>query len=185
MSNPSCVFCFNSLPATLKTVSPILRILLQCSKMQPESSKVLDKQVREDRINEYIRDRVRAAREDKGASQEDLARALEKSRAAISDMERGRVDVSASDLVFITNYFEKPLTYFFSAAIIDPQAKTSRRRRRSLYGIWMFRQLHHDALENVALSQITALAESAMQSDLKAQWKEARQEADKRGISLP
>ena len=91
--------------------------------MQLESSKVFDKQVREDKINRYIRDQAKKAREDSSASQEDLAHVLEKSRVAISDMERGRVEVSASDLVFIANYFEKPLTYVFPAAIIDPQAK--------------------------------------------------------------
>ena len=49
----------------------------------------------------------------------------------------------------------------------------------------MFRRLGHDALENVALSQITALADSATQSDLRAQWEESKREAAEKGINLP
>jgi DNA-binding XRE family transcriptional regulator len=49
---------------------------------------------REDEINEYIRESIRQAREEAHKTQEDLAKVLEKTRVAISDMERGRVDVT-------------------------------------------------------------------------------------------
>lgn len=71
---------------------------------------------REDKYSRYIRERVRLAREEAGLSQEDLARALEKNRVAISDLERGRVGVDASDLFIIAHTLKKPISYFYPPA---------------------------------------------------------------------
>jgi predicted nucleotidyltransferase len=51
--------------------------------------------------------------------------------------------------------------------------------------VWLFRQLGNTVLENLALSQIRSLAESARQADLKAQYEEIRKQAEERGIELP
>ncbi len=53
------------------------------------------------------------ARLDAGETQEDLAKKMEKTRVAISDLERGRVSVNASDLGFIAAYYDKPISYFY------------------------------------------------------------------------
>ncbi len=66
-----------------------------------------------DKLNIYIRERIKQARLETGESQEVLAKIMEKTRAAISDLERGRVSVNASDLGFIAAYYEKPISYFY------------------------------------------------------------------------
>ena len=137
----------------------------------------------EDKINRYIRERIREAREQRGRTQDELAKELERSRVAVSDMERGKAQVNASDLVIIASYLEKPIAYFYPSIVVGPTGADLSAKEQEL--VWMFRRLQHDALENVALSQITALAESAVQSDLKAQWEEAKREAQEKGIELP
>jgi transcriptional regulator with XRE-family HTH domain len=63
--------------------------------------------------DQYIRERIRLARTEAGDSQDDLAKVFQKSRVAISDIERGRVTISAVDLGFIAAYYGKPISYFY------------------------------------------------------------------------
>jgi transcriptional regulator with XRE-family HTH domain len=67
---------------------------------------------KDDKLNKYIRERIKLARTDAKETQEDLAKRLEKTRVAISDLERGRVSVNASDLGFIAAHYEKPISFF-------------------------------------------------------------------------
>jgi len=67
----------------------------------------------DDELNRYIRERIRQVRIEANESQKDLARKLEKSRVAVSDMERGRVAASAADLALIAAWYEKPISYFY------------------------------------------------------------------------
>lgn len=68
---------------------------------------------KDDQANQYIRKKIREARNEAGDTQADLAKVLEKTRVAISDLERGRVAVNASDLSLIAAYYEKPISFFF------------------------------------------------------------------------
>jgi transcriptional regulator with XRE-family HTH domain len=68
---------------------------------------------KDDKANQYIRQKIREARKEAGDTQADLAKVLEKTRVAISDLERGRVAVNASDLSLIAAYYDKPISYFF------------------------------------------------------------------------
>ena len=72
---------------------------------------------REDKINQVIRDRIRLVRTESGETQEDLTRILEKTRVTLSDIEWGRVSVSASALVFIAANYEKPIGYSYPPPI--------------------------------------------------------------------
>lgn len=56
---------------------------------------------------------VRETRKQKGLTQRDIAYALEKTPATVSDIERGKIQVSASDLSKIANVLNKPIEYFF------------------------------------------------------------------------
>jgi len=67
----------------------------------------------DDVANRYIREKIRQARQEANESQDDLAQLLSKSRVTISDMERGRVAISASDLALISSILGKPISYFF------------------------------------------------------------------------
>jgi len=63
--------------------------------------------------NQYIRGKIRQARNEAQESQEDLAKALQKSRVSVSDIERGRVEIGAAGLGWIAAHYEKPISYFY------------------------------------------------------------------------
>jgi transcriptional regulator with XRE-family HTH domain len=71
----------------------------------------------DDELNRYIRERIRQVRTAAHESQGDLAKRLEKSRVTVSDMERGRVAVSAADLAFIAGNYDKPISFFYPPSI--------------------------------------------------------------------
>jgi len=71
------------------------------------------KSVKNDEANTFIRERIKQARIESGETQEILATTLQKTRVAVSDLERGRVSVSAADLLLIARHFNKPISYFF------------------------------------------------------------------------
>lgn len=79
----------------------------------------------DDEINRYIRERIRQVRIDANETQDDLADRLKKSRVSISDMERGRVSVSAADLAIISNHYGKPISYFYPPIVSIDKSKLS------------------------------------------------------------
>lgn len=72
---------------------------------------------KEDKVNKYIRARIYQARTEASRSQDELAKELEKSRVAITDMESGRVSIHADDLTKIAIYFHKPVSFFYPPAV--------------------------------------------------------------------
>jgi len=134
----------------------------------------------EDKINGLIRERIRDARTERGLSQEDLARSIEKSRVAISDMERGRVQVSVSDLIFIATALEKPLSYFLPYSPLEASHADLSPSEKEL--VYWFRHLGHAALENVAMSQLKTLAQSAIEQHEKEELGEIKKDAEARGL---
>ena len=59
----------------------------------------------------FISERVRDARRERSKSQQDLARSLYKTGKVISDIERGREQVSAVQLADLARRFQKPITF--------------------------------------------------------------------------
>lgn len=70
-------------------------------------------------MNDLIVARIRAARSERGLTQKDLADHLKKTQASISDLEKGKVQVSASDLYDIAQLLNKPIEYFYGEEIGD------------------------------------------------------------------
>lgn len=64
-------------------------------------------------INRHIRKRILEARTNANENQNDLAKKLNKSRVAISDMERGKTAINAAVLVQIAHHYKKSITYFY------------------------------------------------------------------------
>ena len=56
--------------------------------------------------------RIRRAREEIGLSQEQLGRFVNRSHAAISDIERGKTNLGISDLTKIARFLQKDVSYF-------------------------------------------------------------------------
>ena len=75
--------------------------------------------------NQYIREKIKQARSEAHESQEDLAKALQKSRVSVSDIERGRVQIGASDLGWIAAHYDKPISYFFPPRVTVDKSELS------------------------------------------------------------
>jgi transcriptional regulator with XRE-family HTH domain len=63
-------------------------------------------------VKQNIGEKIRALRIHKGISQEELGKSLERSHAAVSDIERGKTDLSVNDLYKIAKFFDISVTYF-------------------------------------------------------------------------
>ena len=99
---------------------------------------------------------------------------------AISDMERGRVQVSVSDLIFIATVFEKPLSYFLPYSPLEASPDDLSPSEKEL--VYWFRHLGHATLENVAMSQLKTLAQSAIDQHHKEELGEIKKDAEARGL---
>lgn len=108
--------------------------------------------------NEEIANRIRQARLERGFTQKDLARFLNKTPSNISDIERCRVQVSAEDLHILAQALNKPMGYFFGEQWIDEQIEeiivllrnqTPEARQRSIeiMGVWLRIQTLNQDLE--------------------------------------
>jgi len=64
-------------------------------------------------IEKVIVKRIKEARKETGIKQYQIAEMLHKTPAAISDIERERVNVSAGDLFKIAQVLNKPIEYFY------------------------------------------------------------------------
>lgn len=103
-----------------------------------------------DKLNTYIRERIKQARLDAGQTQEDLAKKMEKTRVAISDLERGRVSVNASDLGFIAAYYDKPISYFYPPRLKINKEDLSSLDEELLIVFWQLPEIQqHIAFEYV------------------------------------
>ena len=56
--------------------------------------------------------KIRELRLKIGKSQEELGKILKRSHAAVSDIERGKTDLSVTDLSTIANFFNVPVSFF-------------------------------------------------------------------------
>lgn len=110
--------------------------------------------IRESKIddggNRFIRERIRLARLDANESQEDLAEALDKSRVTVSDMERGRVEINASDLGFIAAHYDKPISFFYPPRVVINKDELSTLDEELLF---LFLQLP-DTQKHIAIEYI-------------------------------
>jgi transcriptional regulator with XRE-family HTH domain len=72
-------------------------------------------------MNNLIVKRIREVRIERGLTQQDIADQLGKTASAISDLERGKVQVSASDLFYLARYLNKPIEYFYGEEYIGEE----------------------------------------------------------------
>lgn len=64
--------------------------------------------------------KIRELRQKTGKSQQELGRALSRSHAAVSDIERGKTNLSVSDLYTIAKFFGVSITEFLGDEIYNP-----------------------------------------------------------------
>ena len=61
---------------------------------------------------------------------------MEKTRVAISDLERGRFSVNASDLGFIAAHYDKPISYFYPPRVKVEKGELSTLDEELLMNFW-------------------------------------------------
>lgn len=109
-------------------------------------------------FSQALGQRIRAARMQRDFSQKQLAKRISRRQAAISDMERGRMEPDATTLVMLAEVLKKPVTYFF------PEPWGPRVARGDLtYDeqalLLEFRRLQTDEHRKIAVNQVAALAD--------------------------
>ena len=108
----------------------------------------------EDKLTDFIRERIKQARGEKGLSQRELAKIIERSNAYISQVERGLMDAGVIDLVAVSFALDKPIKYFLpldekTAGELDWQEQQL---------IEQFRKIGDDALKGAAVKHVAELA---------------------------
>lgn len=73
--------------------------------------------------NDLIVEKIKSARKERQYTQKDLAERLKKTPAAISDLERGKVQVTAEDLYTISDFLNKPIEYFYGEDFTGAEAQ--------------------------------------------------------------
>ena len=58
---------------------------------------------------------IRKARQDAGLTQAQLAKKIHLKRLAVSEMENGKVEISAQTIPLLASSLDKPISYFFPA----------------------------------------------------------------------
>jgi transcriptional regulator with XRE-family HTH domain len=117
--------------------------------------------------NDEIVKRIKTIRLSQNKTQQDLATPLGKTAAAISDMERGKVQISASDLSIIANILNEPIETFYGEDFGDQDIKdivtllrksSPDGRKRSLAAVKMMSQMYQigDDLQSNPDKELTA-----------------------------
>jgi len=103
-------------------------------------------------------EKIRAAREEAGLSQAELAEQIFRRRATVSDIENGKSELGAITLSRMAFALDKPITYFFpkfaireiTAEEISPLAKEL---------LMVFKLLYDEKMKSIAVNQIKELSE--------------------------
>lgn len=119
---------------------------------------------KDDKLNKYIRERIRQARLEANETQEDLSKRLEKTRVAISDLERGRVSVNASDLGFIAAHYEKPISYFFPPRIKVEKDSLSQLDQELIMVFWQLPKTQKQIALEYVKQQLSIVNKANIQS---------------------
>jgi transcriptional regulator with XRE-family HTH domain len=77
-----------------------------------DTKMVFGRKREEDKYNRYIREKVREARLERGMTQDQLAKLIYKSQKTMSDIESGRTEIGAVDLIYIAHVLEKSIAFF-------------------------------------------------------------------------
>lgn len=109
----------------------------------------------ENKYNRFIRERIVEARKEKGMTQEELARALQRSRETIANIESGRTEINAVDLMGIAYVLEKPVRYFYPQYVPTENDLSSQEWEL----IYYFRRTQNEALKKLLIRQAREFVE--------------------------
>jgi transcriptional regulator with XRE-family HTH domain len=112
----------------------------------------------------FIHGQIEEARELRGMTEEARGEGTYESRVAISDLERGPTEITASDLMLIAAALEKPITYFFSDFVTIRGASAAELSDNEKELVHFYRQISSDPMQRYALKQIQELAQAAIEA---------------------
>jgi transcriptional regulator with XRE-family HTH domain len=110
------------------------------------------------RLSIAMGERIKEAREERGISQTELAKAIFKRRPSISEMENGRMYPDIQSLLLMSRYLKKPLSYFipsFIRVFKEEDVLTSEEEELLLY----FRRIRQSDQKRLAIKQLRVLSE--------------------------
>lgn len=74
---------------------------------------------------ELLGERIRAAREAKGLSQEEFAALISRDQRAVSEYEHGKRRITATELPLLARVLDVPLLYFFEGDVVLDNVDTA------------------------------------------------------------
>ena len=119
----------------------------------------------------FIADRMKEARLERGMTQQELAKLVYKSQKNISDLESGRTELNAVDLMMIAHAVEKPVRFFFPVYVPSEGDLTPEEWEL----IHFFREIREPKLERLLIKQANEYAKLSIDEDLKEQHKQTHE----------
>lgn len=101
---------------------------------------------------------IRKAREEAGLSQEQLAEKIYRRRLAVSEMENGKVEISAWTLPLLAYALNKPIGYFFPPYVLR-EIKQGDLLPLEEELLIHFRKIWDEHLQKVAVDQVKVLGD--------------------------
>jgi transcriptional regulator with XRE-family HTH domain len=117
-------------------------------------------QKRKQQISEYIARHIKQYREEAGVTQAELGSVLGKSNSNISDIERGRLEISASELGIIAEALKRPVSYFYPFRAVRLRSDDELRATEDRM-ITAMRLIPYMALEEQIVEFVEGIAEWA------------------------
>ncbi len=108
----------------------------------------------EEKLTNYIKEKVKEAREEQNLSQRELSRIIERSNAYIQQIESGRLDASILDLVGLSLALKKPIKYFLPLYEKDEDELGAREWELLDH----FRKIQDGEMQDLAVKQVAQLA---------------------------
>jgi len=107
----------------------------------------------------FVRERIKSARKERRLTQAQLGKAIHKSGVVISDIERGRTEINAADLMRIAHVLEKPIKYFFPIRDVPSEEELTTEEWELII---QFRKLdNHPDLRKLLMDEAKKLGELA------------------------
>jgi transcriptional regulator with XRE-family HTH domain len=120
--------------------------------MNPETGKTPNKHT------EFMGRMIRQAREALGMSQDELGEKIYRKRLAVSEMENGKVEISAWTLPLLAAALKKPFSYFFPPSLrVDIPKDSLDQSEHEL--ITNFRDVSDEELQKVAIDLVKVISE--------------------------
>jgi transcriptional regulator with XRE-family HTH domain len=119
---------------------------------------ISDKEPNPNKFTITMGELIRKAREEANLSQDELAKLIYRRRATVSDMETGKVEISAGTILLLAAALEKPIAYFFPR-IASHQLPEQGENPLEQEVLIHFRKIWSDHLRELAIDLVKVMAD--------------------------